>query len=270
MPAIAFFPWAQIDELVEVGPVRLLPYVRGKLAGDRPHASQRDIDGVLAAYAIHGQQRVRQAALLEVGDWRTGTEADAAVSDLFGARRALGFAALADRRLFTHFEYCNFDTYMLIVQRFQTGATDSFAFTTRRRDGGTTHTWSTSSFAFHRPNHVDGNAMMRLDAALLVAVLKLRPPGHAHFLEAMDEFNLANTDSSDVPMHTEVVMMKSAFEWMVPDRREGHELREGAHRPAFRSSARTIKNRPPAIGVGSSLAARQAPARSLQCAQSSR
>ena len=33
-----------------------------------------------------------------------------------------------------------------------------------------------------------------------------------HWLEAAVEFNLANTDSEDVAIHTEMVMMKSAFE----------------------------------------------------------
>jgi hypothetical protein len=214
MPAIAFFPWVRLDQAVELGSLRLLPYARGKLPGDLLHANQRDIDGVLGAYATHGQQRIRHAALLEVGNWKTGTDADAAVTDLFSARRAIGFAALAERRLFTHFEYCNYDTYALIVQRYHAGATESFSFTTRRRDGGTTQMWSSSSFAFHRPNHIDANATMRLDAALLEALLSLSTPANAHLLEAMDEFNLANTDSSDVPMHTEVVMLKSAFEWM--------------------------------------------------------
>jgi hypothetical protein len=37
----------------------------------------------------------------------------------------------------------------------------------------------------------------------------------AHWLDAIAEFNRANSDSPDVPTHVEMVMMKSAFEWLL-------------------------------------------------------
>jgi hypothetical protein len=53
--AIAFFPWLTCRQEVQVGPIQLLPYVRGRAPGDLPGVSQADIDGVLLAYSrIHG------------------------------------------------------------------------------------------------------------------------------------------------------------------------------------------------------------------------
>lgn len=47
--AIAFFSWTFAERAVSVGPLRLLPYGKGKLPGDQPFVTQTDIDGVLTA-----------------------------------------------------------------------------------------------------------------------------------------------------------------------------------------------------------------------------
>jgi hypothetical protein len=71
MPSsIAFFPWVTIEEPLSVGPLRLLPYERGEQPGNQPHSPQKDIDGVLHAYAVRKTQLVSLATLLELGEWR--------------------------------------------------------------------------------------------------------------------------------------------------------------------------------------------------------
>jgi hypothetical protein len=134
---------------------------------------------------------------------------------LFRARNAIAFAALSQRRLFRqHFDYCNYDTFSLVVQRYAPGDARTFAFSTRRRDGGTSHLWSSDEFSFHRPNHVDSNSRLSVDEPLLATLLSISD-SNSSLLEAMVEFNCANTDSPDVPDHVEVVMVKSAFEWLL-------------------------------------------------------
>jgi len=103
---------------------------------------------------------VTRASLLEVGDWHTGAEVDAHVRTLFLTRQAIGFSALSKRSLFRgHFDYCNYDTYSLVVQRYQQGS----------------------------------NAGMFSDRPLLEALLTLGDAAPA-LLEAMREFNSANTN----------------------------------------------------------------------------
>jgi hypothetical protein len=56
------------------------------------------------------------------------------------ARELIAFAALTKRRLFRqHFDYCNYHTYSLIVQRYAPGKADRFVFNSRRRDGSVRH-----------------------------------------------------------------------------------------------------------------------------------
>lgn len=214
--AIAFFPWTSLERAVSIGPLRLLPYRNGHLPGDQQFVSQADIDGVLSAYADRPRHRITSGALMELGNWHSGMDVSTdQLARLFRARHLLAFAALSQRELFhRNLNYVNFDTYTLVVQRYESGDSSTFAFSTRRRDGRTQHLWGSDEFAFHRPNHVDGYASVDFDAPLLAALLTL-PESHEWIYEAIVEFNLANTDSSDVPDHVEVVMCKSAFEWLL-------------------------------------------------------
>lgn len=213
--ALAFLPWVYVDEPITVGPLRLLPYHRHKLPGNLPHAAQADIDGVLNSYANRPKTKISKATIFELGEWKTGMDAEGVAPDLFRARNALAFSALSHRKLFRrNSDYCNFDTYSLVVQRYAPGNAGTFSFSTRRRDGGTSHLWSSDDFAFHRPNHVDFHSRLSIDQPLLSTVLALSDSNSSR-LEAMTEFNYANTDSPDVPVHVEIVMMKSAFEWLL-------------------------------------------------------
>lgn len=215
---------------MEFGPLRLLPYERGRAPGDLPNVTQADMDTILNAYAVRPGTKVRRATLVELGEWHAGMEAGELVSLLFPAQRLLAFSALSHRHLFRRqSDYCNFDSYALTIQRFQAGQADTFAFTTRRRDGGARHIWGSDQFAFYCPHHVEAGARVALDRPLLNALFatELFPS----LAEAIKEFNSANTDSPTVPEHVEVVMVKSAFEWLF-----GINENAGAFRQALLST----------------------------------
>lgn len=211
--AIAFFPWVKTREPITIGPIRLIPWVKGKTPNNLENAALHDIDNVLNAYANRPKNQIKAATLLEYGNWRTGSNAENYIDDLFFVRQLIGFSALSQRRLFDQgFNYCNFDNYSLIIQKYQENCGGNFAFTTRKRDGGCSHCWSSDAFAFHRPYHVD-QQQIDIDQELIAALTKCSEIPD-DFYSAIKEFNLANTDSSDIPEHIEMVMMKSAFEWL--------------------------------------------------------
>jgi hypothetical protein len=213
--AIALLPWVHCREMITVGPLRILPYTHGQSPGRLANADQADIDAIVGAYAIRPNVFVKQASIVELAGWQTGMDVEAAdKAALFRARDALAFAALAKRQLFHgHFNYTNSDAYSLVIQRYQPGSAGSFSFSTRRRDTGTSHLWSSTEFAFQRPHHVSNHSKIEVDEKLLAAALEMEP--ECPLREAMREFNRANTDSSDIPEHVEMVMVKSAFEWLL-------------------------------------------------------
>jgi hypothetical protein len=214
-PAVAFLPWLQIAGPQKVAGLRLIPYQRSVLPGNLPGIRQRDLDAILSAYAGRPSKRLERATLLEVDTWNTGQDVARALPKLFRARDFLCFSALAARRLFGgHLGYCNSHEYELVVQAFTPGDIKSVAFTTRRRDGGRHVLWGSNEFAFHRPLHVADSRSIVFDQPLLRTLMRLRR-SESWIHEAILEFNAANTDSSDVPVHVEVVMMKSAFDWLL-------------------------------------------------------
>lgn len=212
---IAFLPWVAVQEPLTVGPLRLIPYERGRLPGDGAYVRQQDIDGVLMAYALRKNQLVERASLVELGDWHLGQDSDEQVREkLFRARELIAFAALAQRRLFRgHLDYCNFDTYAFVIQNYHAGSTGTFSFSTRRRDGGVQYLWDADEFSFLKPLHVEANARLKLDEPFLTALIKADDADKLPY-EAILEFNRANSDSQDVPTHTETVLTKSAFEYL--------------------------------------------------------
>jgi hypothetical protein len=211
---LAFFPWLTTETVTEIAGIRLTPYRRRRLPGDKATASQTDVDGIIAAYARRKNVLVDRALLLEVGDWRSGQEANAdVVKELFRVRELLAFCGLAHRQLFRRDQYSNFDTFALTVQSFQANSPGAFSFTVRRRDYGTTHLWDADEFAFLKPLHVEDGARLFFSPALFDSLRRADLADAAPF-SAIVEFNRANTDG-DVPLHTELVMMKSAFEYLL-------------------------------------------------------
>jgi hypothetical protein len=212
MPCIAFLPWVRANEPREFGKLRIIPYERKKLPGNLPYAQQADIDEVIKAYAELPRRIVRSATLIELGDWQTGMEANEHVRALYDARQLMAFAAISNRRLFDQFEYTNADAYNIVIQRYHAGSAGTFAFTTRRRDGGTNHLWGNDSFAFQKPGHVDLSTFS-VDEPLLHALMALDPVPD-RWRNAITDYLAGNTDSSDMPAHTEVVLHLAAFEWL--------------------------------------------------------
>lgn len=213
--AIAFFPWVNLHEPLIVGPLRLIPYKRNHAPGDGPHVKQADIDGVLKAYAVRKNVLVSVATLMEFDAWQLGQDADEQTRRrMFRVRELVALSALADRRLFRgHFDYCNFDTYAFVIQNYLPDNSGAFSFTTRHRDGNASRMWRSEEFAFVMPLHVESKATMKVDIALLGALLKADESDHLPY-EAIVEFNRANTDSDDIPTHIEIVLAKSAFEYL--------------------------------------------------------
>jgi hypothetical protein len=209
--AIAFFPWLVTLEPIIVGPLRLLPYKKKKSPGDLTNVSQSQIDLILKAYATHPRKRITAATILEIDDWQTGTDPTIAMDRLFAAKELLAFASLSERKLFHgHFNnYCCNDDFTLIIQNFTSENSSTFAYSTRRRDGGTSNVWSSDEFSFHRPIHCLTHNCPNANHDFLSILLELREP---NLIESIAEFNHANTDSQDVLPHIELVMLKSAFE----------------------------------------------------------
>lgn len=194
-----------------MGTLRLLPFARAHLPGDLPSVTQRDIDDVTLTYVDCLGRPIQHGAIVEYDGYSSGDDAEPFLDRLFHARDCVAFSALDRRSLFRrHNDYTNRDAFGLVVQRFSPGSATAFAITSRRRDGVGTGFWDSDSYCILRPLHVP-DRMIRVDLKLLACLLSL-PVGMEFVSDAIVEFNAANTDSPDVPEHSEAIMLKSAFE----------------------------------------------------------
>lgn len=203
---IAFFPWLRAPKPLTLGPVRLIPYERGAVPAAIGNLSQADLDRALNVYHDPPGDPLESAVFIEVDQWRLGQPVDLGVEQRLAlAREALCFSALAGRRLFCpHHTYCNADNFRLVTAP----VSGQVAYRTRRRDGAAMNGWGEDEFAFRCPLHVH-KEILTLDMPLALLVLSL---SQTRWVDAVVEFNLSNTDSPDVALHSEMVMMKSAFE----------------------------------------------------------
>jgi len=219
VPTLFFLPWVPSTEEIALGPVKLVPFERGSKPGSLGGIPQGDIDAILGAYAVpaHGGSamgsRVDRATIV----WWEGdssatelTEDDIAERLTFG--QTIAFAALSERRYGSHW-YWNADCLAMVGQRFVVGDASRLLIQTRRRDGHGLNVVSASGApVILRPHHVTSERV-EFDGRLVQAIDSLPyDPFKERLLKSITVFNRANTDSADVSLAIELVLLRVAFE----------------------------------------------------------
>ena len=236
MPILFFLPWATCHERIDFSRFSLLPYVRGELPGSSIGTLQDVVDAVLGSYgdpdffpSTASTKHLQSATLIDWKDDGVGADLDDdKILERLTQLRYVSFSALAERRFCGHSGYCNADGYQAVAQRFSADSPGSTAISTRRRDGHGLHYVGTAfTPRFIRPDHVNANLRIDLDASLVEALLQL-PDGlvKRRFDDSIAAYLNANTDSSAVLERTEMVSMRVAFETLLEARHESSDLRK--------------------------------------------
>lgn len=208
---LAFFPWLRLREHPTVGPYELLPYSRGDEPAGEGTALQATLDTILEPYIAARADPIDDATLICYG----GRDLTAQLTEeertcMFEFSELLAFAGLAARKYFRH-AYWNRDQFRFVIQSFARADGGAWIHT-RRRDGGTRSYWPHEHYTVARPVHVGTEAVV-LDHALLRALLDLQDADDwTRYREAIETFNLANTDSADLREEVELVLINGAFE----------------------------------------------------------
>ncbi|MBP4001375.1 hypothetical protein [Pseudomonas koreensis] len=235
MSVLFFFPWVASRGELQLGELSMIPYEREQAPREMNGVSQEIIDAIIGNYGDvayppqpHAFTNIRQATLLRWNSDADGLElSENQIFDRLEQARYIAFSALAQRRFCSHDGYCNAAGYEVIAQRFVVERPGSISIAARRRDGFTqTYISRTSSPRFIRPEHVDSRLLLGIDEALLCALLGLPP---SEFKDQIDDaiatFLLANSDSPAIPAHTELVLLRSAFEALLDASHRASDLR---------------------------------------------
>lgn len=216
MPSIAFLPWATAEERMQFGSFHVVPLAAAQADGQIPDELQAAITAILESY---GKKRPVDRASVPVirrdDVTFTADMSDDIAATYFDFRVRLAFCGLAARQFFG-LRYWNADNLRVVVQAFTPEGAGGAMVITRRRDGHTNNYISKSAFSETRPRHVGNSfALPRdLDVPLvhaLEAAASAQRPSWPRIADAIRLFVGANTDNSDVDLHTELVDTVSAF-----------------------------------------------------------
>jgi hypothetical protein len=216
MPSIAFLPWATADERMQFGAFHIVPLSAAQIDGQMPDELQPAITAILESY---GKKRPVDRASVPVikRDELTFTAemSDDIAATYFDFRIRLAFCALAARQFFGH-RYWNADNVRLVVQAFTPEGAGGAMVITRRRDGHTNNYITKGAFRETRPRHVGNSFALPRDLDIplvhaLEAAATAQRPSWPRIADAIRLFVGANSDNSDVDLHTELVDTVSAF-----------------------------------------------------------
>jgi len=224
MPTLFFMPWTYIDRAKQIGPISLVPYERGESPGKIGDITQQCLDDILKNYADRAYIQhpnsttpVRSALILRwpSDDERETVLTNEEVEERLQQTQLLIFSAISNRQFGNHFDYCNTDGLTVIAQNFSIENPAATSLTTRRRDGRSIKniTGGTGKPLFLRPMHVPDRYLLRIDSDFANAMLHI-PNGDLRnrLLDSITLFNMANTDSNEVPPSAEIVFLRAALE----------------------------------------------------------
>ena len=209
MSALAFFPWLEVRDAVDVGPIHLLNYRRGASPGGE---AQRILDIVTEPYVATKGHPIERATLFRYdGKDLLASLEDPEIQDAFELAGLVTTAGLGARSFFRT-EYWSRDHFQFTIQAFGQPGHGAF-IQIRRLDGHTGVRVVQDALVVARPVHAIGTSPVRIDTTVLAALIAAREDDEwPRFREASQTFNLASTDSSDVPIELALTLVNGALE----------------------------------------------------------
>lgn len=206
---LAFLPWIHVPEPRRVRRFELRPYRSDDSTIDAKHHE------LLRVYEDGSHSSVREATLVAIDGVVGGPLSEHDIADLFRLRDAMSFVGLEQRTFFDLVPpYVNDHSFRLVVQGYEAGKGGAFV-EARRRDGRQRIIVDEAVLQERTPYHVSANVEPRLDFELVDTISECLIENASAFewlLDAIELFCLANTDSSDVQRHAELVLTSSAIQ----------------------------------------------------------
>lgn len=217
--AVYFMPWCPLGKECVVGEIRLVPFDRTAKNEQFDRAELRRVFSILSSYRDLKGQPKRELTLVRYQDKPIFSEMS---SDEFEIARELlelvCFSALSNRTYLSFGEYCNSSNFIFYGQRFSLDSEDSgyAAIISRRRDGQRSDLRSFSNTVFSIPVQANRADPVAIDEQFLESLIAFRETGDgknwSRWQNAIECFNLANTDADNVSYQVEWTLLCGAFE----------------------------------------------------------
>jgi hypothetical protein len=219
MNTVHFMPWCPLEKEYAVSEICLIPFDRSAPNERFNQAELRHIQLILSSYRdLNGRPNRLMTLVKHRG---RPVFAEMTDDDFQIARELVGlfcFSALSTRTYLSFGEYCNASNFIFYGQRFALDSQDSSyaAITSRRRDGRRSDLRSFNNTVFSIPVQASRNDPVTIDEQFLESLTTIREAGESQdwsrWQNAIECFNLANTDAENVSFQVEWTLLCSAFE----------------------------------------------------------
>ena len=216
MSMLVFMPWCPIDKVYRAGNFCILPFGHDSRIDGLDEAILEQLNTMMQSYKNIDGNPVERSAIIRHGDRLLVDDLSDEQRDMASSFITIAcFSGLANRGYFNPCgHYCNVECFDVYVQDFSNA--DFTVFDLRRREGPTFSGWLSRKVSITIPLQCHTIQGISLDAELLDGLAYYRDHTEnsewARWENAISCFNQANTDSNNVPYHTEWVLLCSAFE----------------------------------------------------------
>jgi hypothetical protein len=229
MSMLFFMPWCPIDKAYDLDRIRILPYRRGNALEGLDQLQQSRVDAIMGMYkTIEGKPIHSAAILCFAGKTPIDELREAEKEQAFEFVDLACFSGLARREFFAS-AGCNRDCFTLYGQEF--GPTDVGSLSWRRRQGRFFSPWRMSEITFSVPIHCYTVHEVTIDANLLEGLGRHQaqspPKEWDRWRSSISCFNQANTDSDNIRLQVEAILMVGAFQELL---NVGDHVKEVARR----------------------------------------
>lgn len=203
---LMFMPWCPIEKEYSAGEYQLVPFdLRKHHTGE-----SAEIRKLLKPYRTIKNEQLTRVGLIQVGDGPiTRHLNDSEVKRAFDFAEYACFCSLCERTAYAHSSKVNRDCFTLYAQGFK--EVNRIVLRSRRLGGTSLDMRETNELFISSPIHCDLSDEITLNDKLLVPLVENYMENEI-WLNAIECFNRANTDSSDMPEYFEFVLLAGAFD----------------------------------------------------------
>lgn len=203
MATLTFLPWKTIKSELDLGKYKLSPYTLG---------ANTVLDQVLSNFQIASGSTIKSATIISVnGNEPTADQSQNEIESLIEFGELLSLCFLCNRRLFSDFDYTNYHSLRLFIQKFKPGS-PGVSVNARRRDGEMLIYLNEHVSQTKADYHIVHEDRIELDTDFCTALIEYSQLEERPLLESVFLYLQANTDSSDVTPHSELVLICGAIE----------------------------------------------------------
>lgn len=208
---ICIFPWLILEKPFKYNNIELITWSEGRFIDKENKENKVFFEKVLKVHKIHDELTISKCTLIKYQEQFLIEDFDETKRyELYTFAEVLAFSGLAERGFFSY-DYTNKTSFTLHIYPYSE-ENESITIISRRRDGEKLTGMPLKFFSITEPVYSE-NSRGKVDIELISSIYRyLYNNSDINFLESIQIFNLANTDSDQFYNFIEITFLVGALE----------------------------------------------------------